>query len=84
MPLATSDTHLGISYIPTGLLARSTTQCIDPDSGECGSWLFVGGDHRKPGARISPVFSDLLPFFKWADENGWDHVLGCYGTYKKL
>ena len=62
---------LGIDYTPKGLLADYCIQCTNPENGKVGTWLFIGGEGHKKGKRISPFFPDLLPFFEWAQENGW-------------
>ena len=67
---------LGIDYIPHGLLAKYTIQCIHPETGKEGSWLYIGESHRTKGTAISPFFPDSLDFYKWAEENGWKHCSG--------
>jgi hypothetical protein len=57
--------------IPRGLHARSVIQCVEPDTGEIGCWLFTGDSHREPGSRVSPVFSDCLELFTWCRRNNW-------------
>jgi len=64
---------LGIDYIPNGLLADYCISCSHPETGEVGSWLFLGENHAT-GKQISPFFPSSLPFFKWAQKNKWRHI----------
>lgn len=50
---------------------RYTIQCVDPETGKTGCWIFVGDDHRKKGTRITEVFSDLKGLFEHMDKTGW-------------
>jgi hypothetical protein len=63
--------------LPAGTLAGYCISCRH-ESGELGSWLFLGDSH-KTGEQISPFFPGLLPFFQWCQQNGWSqapHVEG--------
>lgn len=71
-------TQLGKNYTPKGLIARTTTQCIDPETGETGCWLYTGESHRITGSRISPLFPDLYPLFQWLDKNQWERTGTAY------
>lgn len=60
----------------TGTIAREAIQCVCPDTGETGSFLFTGESHRNPGSRVSPIFSGLAGVFEWANANGWESESG--------
>ena len=64
---------LGIDYTPKGLLADYCISCRHPETGQEGSWLFLGDSH-KTGAQISPFFPDSGQFNRWASANGWRHI----------
>jgi hypothetical protein len=53
-------------YLPTGLIARIATQCIDPVTGKTGSFLFTGDSHKEEDSRVSPLFGNLSDLFIWA------------------
>lgn len=62
--------------------AQVAVQCVHPDTGEIGAWLFIGDSHRKPGSAVSPVFPDCYTLFKeFTQPNGWVNSLG--GSYFK-
>jgi hypothetical protein len=67
--------------------AHYTIQCVHPDTGKTGCWIFSGDDHRKIGTSLSPVFSDLTGLYRWFAANGWQHVqssvLDCEKTSTK-
>lgn len=56
---------------PHGTIAREAIQCVCPDTGALGSFLFTGESHRNKGSRVSPVCADLAELYIWARENGW-------------
>ena len=47
----------------TGTIARLAIQCICPDTGEKGSFLFTGESHFNKGSRVTPVYEDLQELF---------------------
>ncbi len=57
-----------------GLLASLAIQCVHPDTGETGCWLFGGESHRNPGSAKTPVFKDLADLFQWLAPNGWNAI----------
>lgn len=59
---------------PVGTRARYTMQCIHPESGQTGDWLFTGDDHHVPGTSLSPLFPDILRFHQWKEQAGWTHA----------
>ena len=69
-------------YIPQGLIAQTAVQCVHPESGLTGSWLFGGGNHKEKGAAVSPLFADCFDLFTWANANGWQSVPGTYAHRK--
>ena len=54
-----------------GTLCDVASQCVDPETGVTGSWLFSGGSHKEPDARVTPVFKDLHECFTWIYKNGF-------------
>lgn len=54
-----------------GTIARLAIGCSFPETGETGSWLFTGGDHREKGTAVSPLFNDVAEACKWAALNRW-------------
>jgi len=57
-----------------GLIARTAISCIDPKTGQLGSWLFSGDNIKDIDARVSPVFTDCYELFKWANSEGWQAI----------
>ena len=55
-------------------MARITTQCVDPETGKTGCWLFLGTNHRTPGTSASPVFDDSYELYQWMQVNGWNMI----------
>lgn len=47
-----------------GMQARAAIQCVCPDTGEEGSFFFVGETHRDPGSRVTEVYPDLYALFR--------------------
>lgn len=66
-------------HVEPGVVAALAIQCKDPDSGEVGSFLFDGVDHRTQGTRISPVFNDLVDLFRWMGKD-WKESVRLLGT----
>lgn len=56
--------------------ASYTIQCVHPETGKTGCWVFSGQDHRQPGTSISPFFPDIVPLHEWLRDNGWE-AFGC-------
>ena len=65
-------------YVPKGLICRLAMQCADPETGLVGDWLFAGDSWRDKGARVSPLFGDCVPVFRWAKAAGWEQVGDAY------
>lgn len=57
-----------------GLIARVAIQCVCPDTGITGSFLFSGDSHRASQSRVSPIYSDLAELFP-AVLADWDEVV---------
>lgn len=58
----------------SGTVARVAIQCVCPDTGEQGSFLFTGPSHRTRFTRVSPLFDDLYELFKSVGPLGWHEV----------
>ena len=67
-----------------GLIARVAIQCICPDTGAEGSFLFSGPSHRASGSRVTPVYDDLADLFP-AVRADWQEVTegNCANGYTK-
>ena len=46
-----------------GTIARLAIQCICPDTGVEGSFLFTGESHHQKLSRVTPVYDDLAELF---------------------
>lgn len=55
----------------SGLIARTAIQCVCPDTGKTGSFLFSGESHRNKGSRVTPVFNDLTALYQFLNFNDW-------------
>ena len=64
-----------------GTLAQVAIQCIDPETGMTGSWLFTGLSHRELGSRVTPVFADVYDLTQNL-KGQWESVT--LGHYRKL
>lgn len=71
--------------IPRGLIARVAIQCVCPDTGETGSFLFSGESHRASCSRVSPVYDDLAELFP-AVRAEWREVVegNCAHGFSKI
>lgn len=61
---------LGKDYIPSGLLADTAIQCRHPETGETGSFLYVGS----MDSPVSPCLPDLYALHQWCMANGWRSI----------
>ena len=53
-----------IPHIPvSGTIAKLAIQCVCPDTGKTGCFLFTGESHRTKHSRVTPIYSDLLAMF---------------------
>jgi hypothetical protein len=68
----------GRGEVNTGTLADCAIQCIHPETGETGCWLFTAGNHRAKGTTVSPVFDDVVDLFLCAKLNQWEEIAGRY------
>lgn len=66
-----------------GTIARTAIQCICPDTGKTGSFLFTGESHRIQGSRVTPVFPDLAELFIFI-KSAWEPIGHDYITKQKL
>jgi hypothetical protein len=64
-------------------VSRVAIQCICPDTGVTGTFLFGGPSHRLPGSRISPVCVDFAALVPWCRANGWVQVQCDATTWEK-
>jgi hypothetical protein len=46
-----------------GLIARLAIQCVCPDTGETGDFLFSGESHRNKQSRVTPIYHHLGALF---------------------
>jgi len=53
------------------MTGKIATQCICPNTGKTGSFLFEGPSHREKDTRLSPLFRDLGELFPWLHQNYW-------------
>lgn len=72
-------------YTPNGLLCKIAVQCVDPETGIVGDFLFAGESHREKGARVSPVYDDLSELYRWMAASKYEHTSGYLSTsvYRK-
>jgi len=61
-----------------GTIARPAFQCVHPETGERGDWLFVGDSHKEIGVSVSPVLPDYYELIQWTRANGWQPVGDAY------
>lgn len=60
-----------------GTIARVAVQCVCPDTGLTGSFLFTGETHRNPGSRVTPVYPDCASLFI-ASRAEWESIGDAY------
>lgn len=57
-----------------GLVARLAIQCVCPDTGVAGSFLFSGESYQQKGSRVTPVYDTLSELFP-AVKADWQEVV---------
>jgi hypothetical protein len=57
----------------SGLIARLAIQCICPDTGQEGSFLYSGESHKTKHSRVTPVYDDLAELFP-AVAQEWEEI----------
>lgn len=70
-----------------GLISRLAIQCVCPDTGHKGSFLFTGESPKTKLSRVSPVYDDLTELFPAVRAAGWASVGGggnCGMGYVKI
>jgi len=60
-----------------GTICRIASQCIDPETGNTGTWLFSGQDHREKDSRRTPLFPDFYSLCRWIHDE-------CPGTFTQV
>lgn len=83
VPFAVGSNQRITSYAddspPPGTEASLAIQCVCPDTGETGDFLFIGDSHRAEGSRVSRIYPDLSDLIR--GEPDWKQVPGDGLTY---
>jgi len=62
-----------------GTIAQVAIQCVSPDTGETGTFLFIGESHRNINSTVSPVMGGVVELYEWAKRHKWvinrDHYI---------
>lgn len=57
--------------LTNGLIGRMAIQCMHPESGQTGTFLYAGDSHRNADNVLSPCCADIIALHSWARANGW-------------
>ena len=71
--------------IHKGTHAQLAVQCLCPDTGLEGTFLFTGDSHRIKGSRVSPIFEDVAEFAMFPKmREHWEPVYNHYLAKSRL
>jgi hypothetical protein len=54
-----------------GTVAKTAIQCTNQATGETGTFLFIGENHRDPLSVVSPTMDGIWDLFQWCKEHEW-------------
>lgn len=56
------------------MIAEYMYNCLCPDNGLVGFWIYRGKNHKEKDSRISPFFSNFNDLVAWIEKSPWSFV----------